>query len=83
MSTSSTQQALTQAIEVRRVRLGISKGELAERAGFSLSSLSKRMKGDLMINVNEVERIARALDLDPFDLIDLARAERTTEPAAA
>lgn len=73
----STQQALTQAIEVQRVRCGITKGELAHRAGYGTpSSLSKRLSGLVPIDMNDVEHIASALGVDPFDLMDLARSER-------
>jgi transcriptional regulator with XRE-family HTH domain len=82
-TTSTTQQALAQAIEVRRVRVGITKRELAERVGLSPASLSKRLAGAPAIDANEIESLATALGLDPFDLMDLAKAERHAEPDAA
>lgn len=82
-TTSTTQQALAQAIEVRRVRVGITKRELAERVGLSPASLSKRLAGSPAIDANEIEALATALGLDPFDLMDLAKAERHAEPDAA
>jgi transcriptional regulator with XRE-family HTH domain len=82
MSTT-TQKALQQAVEVQRVRLGITKGELARRIGLSPTSLSKRLAGKPAINADEIEHIAVALNLDPFDLMDLARDERAAlKPAA-
>ena len=56
--------------------------ELAERVGMSPTSLSKRLAGAPAIDMNEVEALAVALGLSPFDLMDLARAERA-EPSAA
>lgn len=76
MQPTSTQQALAQAIEVRRVRLGITKRELSDRVGMSPTSLSKRLAGSPSIDANEIEAFASALGLDPFDLMDLAKTER-------
>lgn len=83
MSTTSTQQALAQAIEVRRVRVGITKRELAERVGISPASLSKRLAGAPAIDTNEIEAFASALGLDPFELMELARVERSDESRVA
>lgn len=82
-TSTSTQRALAQAIEVRRVRVGITKRELAERVGMSPTSLSKRLAGAPAIDANEIEALASALGLDPFHLMDLAKAERNDEPSAA
>ena len=82
-TTTTTQQALAQAIEVRRVRVGITKRELAERVGLSPTSLSKRLSGAPAIDANEIEAFANALGLDPFELMTLAKAERSPETSAA
>lgn len=72
----TTHQLVAQAIRVQRIRAGIqSDAELARRAGMSPSALSKRLSGDLRLDLVEVERIAEALGISPFDLMDLARAE--------
>ncbi len=74
---SSTQQAIAQVIRVQRVRSGIaSDAELARRAGLSPSALNKRLSGDLRLTLEEVDRLARVLGLDPFDLMRLAQEER-------
>lgn len=84
MQTTTTQRALAQAIEVRRVRLGLTKRELADRAGMSPASLSKRLAGTPAIDADEIEKLAMALELSAFDLMDLARIERAeTETNAA
>ena len=80
---SSTQTALARAIEVQRIRAGISKGELAKRAGLGRASLSKRLAGDVPIRTDEIDRLAEALGVDPFDLMDDARSERSRGCAAA
>lgn len=72
----STQQAVAQAVRVQRVRAGIaSDAELARRAGYTPSSLSKRLTGDLRMDLEDVDRLAAALGIDGFRLMDLARAE--------
>lgn len=80
---STTQQSVAQAIRVQRVRAGIpSEADLARRAGYSPSALSKRLAGDIRLDLNDVDSLARALGLaDGFDLMDLARAERAASAA--
>lgn len=72
-----TQSSVAQAIEVQRVRSGISsQAELARRAGYSPSALNKRLSGDLRMDFTDVDRIAKALGVAPFDLLDAAKVER-------
>lgn len=80
---SSTQQSVAQAVRVQRVRAGItSEADLARRAGLSPSALNKRLSGDIRMDLDEVDTIARALGLpDGFALMDLARDERTRTAA--
>ena len=62
----STQASVAQAIRVQRVRAGIpSEAELARRAGLSPSALSKRLAGDIRLDLTDIERLADALGL-PF-----------------
>lgn len=82
MKEISTQQAVARAIEVHMVRSRITQADLAGRVGMSPSALSKRMTGAIALDVDEVERIAVALGLDPFELMDLARHERLGREAA-
>lgn len=73
----NTHQAVARAIEVQRVRSGIpSQAELARRAGFSPSALNKRLSGELRLDFTDIDRIADALDVNPFDLLDAARVEK-------
>ena len=74
---NTTQALVAQAVRVQRVRSGLSsEAELARRVGMSPSGLSKRLNGDLRMNLIEVEQIAEALGVDAFTLLDLARTER-------
>lgn len=82
---STTQQAVAQAVRVQRVRAGIaSDADLARRAGLAPSALSKRLTGDIRMDLNDVDLLARALGLvDGFDLMDIARIERASSQPAA
>jgi len=81
---STTQQAMAQAIRVQRIRAGFgSDADLARAADYSPSGLSKRLTGEVHMDLEDVDRIAKALGLhDGFDLMDVARAERTHLAAA-
>lgn len=72
----NTQSSVAQAIEVQRVRSGISsQAELARRAGFSPSALNKRMSGALRMDFEDLDRLASVLGVDPFDLLNAAKVE--------
>ena len=80
----TTQASVAQAIRIQRVRAGIaSEAELARRAGMSPSALSKRLAGDIRLDLDDVAQIAEALGIDPFALFDLARAEADAKPTIA
>ena len=75
---SNIQSSVAQAIEVQRVRSGISsQAELARRAGYSPAALNKRLSGALRMDFTDVDRIARALGVGPFDLLEAAKEERS------
>lgn len=80
---SSTQQAVAQAVRVQRVRSGLkSDADLARRAGISPSGLTKRLQGDIRMDLVDVDVIARALGLpDGFALMDIARTEQQSSAA--
>ena len=74
---TSAQALVAQAVRVQRVRAGISSdAELARRAGMDASALSRRLNGGLRMDLTDVETLAQALGIDPFELLDLARTER-------
>ena len=75
----TTQNAVARAIKVQRIRSGIaSDTELARLAGMSQSALSKRLSGDIRMSLLDVEILADALGVNPFELMDLARTETPT-----
>lgn len=72
----NTQQAVAQAIRVERVRAGIkSEAALARQIGVSPSWLSKRLAGDIRMNLDDVEAIAGGLGVQPLALIQAAQVE--------
>jgi transcriptional regulator with XRE-family HTH domain len=61
----------TAAEEVRALmaRRRISQSRLAQQVGLTQSALSRRLTGDIAFDLDEIERIAIALGVDPRDLI--------------
>lgn len=53
----------------RRMELGLSQEELAERAGLHRTYISSLEQGRRNVAVHNVVRLAEALDLDPADLV--------------
>lgn len=57
-------------IDELRKKAGLTVEELAARAGYSKSYVSEMQTGRKQINARALERIAKALDCQPVDLID-------------
>jgi transcriptional regulator with XRE-family HTH domain len=53
----------------RRAELGLSQEELAERADLHRTYISSLEQGRRNVAVHNVVRLARALDVDPADLV--------------
>jgi transcriptional regulator with XRE-family HTH domain len=53
----------------RRVELGLSQEDLAERAGLHRTYISSLEQGRRNVAVHNVVRLAEALDIDPADLV--------------
>lgn len=81
----STQDAVIRAIEVQRIRLGLTKTALAQTAGYGLPSLSKRLGGSIALDTADIDRIAAALGITPWALLDIAAEEqrRATDVSAS
>lgn len=56
-------------VRARRMALGLSQEELAERAGLHRTYISSLEQGRRNVAVHNVVRLAEALDLDPADLV--------------
>ena len=66
---------LGSAIRASRVRRGITREVLAERAGIALSNLKRREDGVNETTVPELERIAAVLDVPSREIVDMALAD--------
>ena len=57
-------------IRMRRLELGLSQDELAERLGYAdRSSIAKIETGVVDISIKQLKKIAVALETTPYDLI--------------
>ena len=56
-------------VRAEMARAGVSQIDLAERVGLSQSGLSKRLRGVVPFDVNELDSIATALDVPIADLL--------------
>lgn len=54
----------------RRLQLGLTLEEVAERAGMSLITVHRRETGERPVKVHELEPFSRALECEPEDLLD-------------
>lgn len=73
MATRSTVPKLrlliARRIRAERSRLGISQEELAERTGLHRTYIGSVERGERNVSVDNVERIARGLGVQPQDLL--------------
>ncbi|OWA12994.1 transcriptional regulator [Streptomyces sp. CS227] len=74
---------LGQAVYDRRVELGLSQGELAERAGATQPQVSRMEGGDTVPTLPLPRRLARALEGSLNVAIDEGEARVTFTPRAA
>lgn len=63
---SSFTQRVIEAIENARLDSGTSVQELIERSGIRRSSYFRKMRGETTFTTEDVDALARALDLDPL-----------------
>lgn len=76
MSENITEEVAT-AIRVEMARKRISAAAVAEALGLSQAAVSRRLSGEVIIDVNELSAVARLVGLEPRDLIPLTRAAET------
>lgn len=73
MATRSTapklRQLLARRIREERGRLGISQEALAERTGLHRTYVGSVERGERNVSIDNVERIARGLGVQPQDLL--------------
>lgn len=69
-ATSTTAAAITGRLAL----LGMTKRDLAARLSVSTYWVSRRLNGHTAISIEDLERIATALDTDPYSLLTLPAA---------
>lgn len=77
MSEPTLNERVAEEIRVWIARRNISATELARRAGMTQRSISRRITGEKAIDMDDLQRIATALEVDIADLIP-APARRET-----
>jgi transcriptional regulator with XRE-family HTH domain len=70
---STLKERLGQVLQEQRHRHGDTQAELAERANLSLKYLGEVERGEANVTVNALERIATALEWDPWELFSNER----------
>lgn len=76
-----TTREIGEAIRRRRKELGLSQEQLSERVGVSYQQIQRYENGSSMLNVENVQRIARALSLPVTTFFETTRANVAAEPA--
>lgn len=82
MRESLTHRALSRSVSALLARAGRSKGWLAAEVGRSPAWLSGRLSGRTAFDTDDIDLIAQALGVDPFDLLSQA-GELANEEASA
>lgn len=83
---SSFTQRVIEQIENARLDRGMSVQELIERSGIRRSSYFRKMRGDTTFTTEDVDALARAIELDPFLVLRMASTDavgsggHTSEP---
>jgi len=67
-------------VAAQRWRKKITQGQLAAAVGMSQPNLSKKLRGEVPITIQDLMRIGRVLDLDPADLL-LPRLDSNQQPS--
>lgn len=69
MSKSKILEAFGNRVKEERLKLGISQEELAERAGLHRTYIGMIERAEKNITLLNIEKIAKALGLQPVDLL--------------
>jgi len=67
--TAPLRQVLSLRIRERRISLGLSQEALAERCGLHRTYIGSVERGERNVSIDNIERIAIALEVDARDLI--------------
>jgi transcriptional regulator with XRE-family HTH domain len=81
MSQSTLNERVAEEIRVQLARRNITATELARRAGMTQRSISRRITGEKAIDMDDLEKIAKALDVPITALLPTPTAAR--KPSAS
>lgn len=70
MADISSTERIGVEIRVAMLRRGLSQTELAERVGMSQAALSRRLSGEVPLDVDQLDAIAKALETTPASLLE-------------
>ena len=76
-------ECLAKNLEAARLKLGLKRIELAERAGVSQSKMTRYLDGKQKPNIETIERLAEGLGMQPWELLQPPGAAHTPDPALA
>lgn len=69
MNTNQNREEVAAEVRAAVARKGWQQADLARATGLNKSSLSRKLRGEVSIYVDELVLIAIALDIDPGDLL--------------
>ncbi len=79
--TTDLREAIAGELRAALARDGRSLTDLAHDSGVSKAALSRKLKGDTAVSVEELLRISVALDVSPASIVDSARTSPTRQAA--
>jgi transcriptional regulator with XRE-family HTH domain len=65
---TTTPGSTTSRANARRIALGLTLQQLADRAGLAIRTITRCLREDTSCDVRTYRRVATALDVDPLDL---------------
>lgn len=78
-----TSREIGAVIRKRRNELGLSQEQLSEKVGVSYQQIQRYENGGSMLNVENVQRIAKALALPVISFFDVEQPHISAEPVTA
>jgi len=76
-------QAISQIVRTKRLLMGMTQEELAQRAGLHRTYISDIEQGAQNLSLRSMSKLASALDLSPLRIIELADRLTVKESAVA
>jgi transcriptional regulator with XRE-family HTH domain len=80
MTNTNLSRTLAGNIRAEIARRGVTQEELATRIGMARSSLSHRLAGRISFDVDDLSRIAEALEVEPASLLQAPTSSDHPDP---